>query len=314
MKKYGMLIVFALMLGAAGLVMLGKRDDRADLSAVMEMVSDAQQDVAKTGNTLLRLSDEEENELGREIVRREFLPERVLPELASYVTAVAQPLLANVQRPGIKYTFHVLDTSGVNAFALPGGQIFVFRGLLNFVENEAELASIIGHEIAHVDLRHCVEMFLLEVNMQKIGGLGHPRNLGDLILRIPGTTSLVLNRLMQTGYRRFQEFDADAEGLNLLSKAGYQPEAAVSAMKRLQDAFDSKAAKPTAPVNPLDELAHATLKAAGDYFKSHPPTVERVQRLKAKAGPGASSETGYRGKENLHRRISRSQQEFPGER
>lgn len=314
MKKYGMLIVLVLMIGAAGLVMLGKRDDRADLSAVMTLVSDAQQDLAKTGNTLLRLSDEEENELGREIVVRELFREQTLPELASYVTAVARPLLAHIQRPGIRYTFRVIDSKTVNAFALPGGQIFVFRGLLEFVESEAELASILGHEIAHVDLRHCVELFQLEVHLKRTGGNGYPRNLADLLLRVPGSTALFLNRLMQSGYRKYQEFDADAAGAELMARTGYQPEASVNVMKRLQDRYDALSGKKPTADNPFEELALATLKAAGDYFRSHPPSAERVDRLRAKIGRGPASEAGYRGKENLRRHISRSQQEFPGER
>lgn len=314
MKNYGTFVVLVLLAGAAGLVMLGNRDDRADLSSVMEMVSDAQQDIAKTPNTLLRLSDPEENQLGLKLLGDRPFRGGELPALASYVAAVAGPLLAHVKRPGIAYRFHVIDSDGINAFAMPGGQIFVLRGLIDFVANEAELASIIGHEIAHVDLRHCVDMYLMEVWMKKMGRTRSILKPGDILVEISGMGALYVTRLMQSGYRKFQEYDADAEGLNFITRAGYQPAASASAMKRIQDKFDAKGTKRPAPANPIDELARATESVAGEYFRSHPPTDERVQRLRAKAGSGGISEAGYRGMENLRRRIARSQQEFPNER
>lgn len=313
MKSYGTFAVLALLVGAAVLVMFGSRDDRADLSSVMEMVSDAQQDVAKTPNTLLRLSDAEENQLGQTLIGDHHFHGRELPDLASYVTAVAGPLLAHVKRPGIAYRFHVLDSDGINAFAMPGGQIFVLRGLINFVANEAELASIIGHEIAHVDLRHCVELYVMDIWVKKMGRTRSVLKPADILGDISGMGALYVNHLMRSGYRKFQEYDADAEGLNLITRAGYQPAASASAMKRLQDKFDTKAIKRPAPAGPIDELAQAAVSAAGEYFRTHPPTGERVKRLRAKAGSGGVSEDGYRGMENLRRRIARSQQEFPNE-
>lgn len=312
MKKYGMLFVLVIMLGAAGLVMLGHRDDRADLSAVMELVGDAQQDALKTGHVLLQLSDEEENKLGREVVSRFGFGLNEAPHLASYVTAVARPLLAHIQRPGINYTFRVLDNDQANAFALPGGQIFVFRGLLDCVDSEAELASIIGHEISHVDLRHCVELFLIQVRLESLAGRSFPRNPAELLLRLPANLTVLTHQVIKAGYRKFQEFDADAGGMNLIANAGYLPSASIAAMQRLQDKLGGGPTKKPTADNPAEELAKATLSAAGGYFRSHPPLDERIERLKRKGSSLAP--TGYRGKENLRHRIARANQEFPDER
>ncbi len=312
MKKYGMLLVLLLMLGSAGLVMLGHREDRADLSAVMELVGDAQQDALKAGHELLKMSDEEENRLGREVVGRIHFGLTDDPRLASYVTAVARPLLAHVRRPRIEYTFRVLDSEEVNAFALPGGQIFVFRGLLECVESEAELAAVLGHEISHVDLRHCVELFLVQARLEQFFGRSAPRNIFDLIARLPANTTVFAHQLIKAGYRKFQEFDADAEGMNLIAKAGYQPTGSVTAMQRLQDRHAEHESKPKPPHNPAEEMARATITAAGDYFRSHPALDERIDRLKRKAATLPSN--GYRGRENLRCHIARSEQEFPDER
>ncbi|HNV70944.1 MAG TPA: M48 family metalloprotease, partial [Candidatus Ozemobacteraceae bacterium] len=232
MKNYGMLLVLLLLLGAAGLVMLGQREDRSDLTAVMELVGDAQQDALKVGHELLKMSDDEENRLGREVVGRFGFGLSEAPRLASYVTAVARPLLAHVRRPRIEYVFRVLDSGEVNAFALPGGQIFVFRGLIECVESEAELAAVLGHEIAHVDLRHCVELFLVRARLEKIVGGGFPRTIVDLIVRLPANLTIFTHQLIKAGYRKFQEFDADAEGMNLIARAGYLPTGSVMAMQR----------------------------------------------------------------------------------
>src|SRR5438309_1550737 len=73
------------------------------------------------------------------------------PTWTPYVNAVGQSLVPNVRRTGIAYQFHAIDSPEVNAFAVPGGQVFVFTGMLRFLKSEAELAAILGHEISHVD-------------------------------------------------------------------------------------------------------------------------------------------------------------------
>jgi len=85
------------------------------------------------------------------------------------VNAVGAIVAQKVSRRGIRYRFHVIDSPGINAFALPGGQIFVTTGMMNFVQSEAELAAVLGHEMAHVDLRHCIERYQYEIHLRKAG-------------------------------------------------------------------------------------------------------------------------------------------------
>src|SRR4029077_11517551 len=115
-----------------------------------------------------------------------------------YVMGVAQPLLPYLRRPGIRCEFHVIDSPLTNAFALPGGQIFVMRGLLEFVESEAELAAVLGHEMSHVDLRHCIEHYQYEAKLKKAG--------------VPELGWIVetAHRLVMLGFSPQQELEADA--------------------------------------------------------------------------------------------------------
>src|SRR5207253_9487695 len=80
------------------------------------------------------------------------------PKLEAYVNEVGQALAKKTERPNLPWQFHVVDDSSVNAFALPGGSIFVTRGILATLNNEAELAAVVGHEIGHVTAKHSVHM------------------------------------------------------------------------------------------------------------------------------------------------------------
>ncbi len=104
------------------------------------------------------MSEEQEISLGRqysaEIVKE--MPVYEDPELASLVQSVGDAIAAHSHRPDLIYRFTVLDSTTVNAFALPGGYIYITRGLLAYLNSEAELAAVLGHEIGHVTARHSV--------------------------------------------------------------------------------------------------------------------------------------------------------------
>ena len=122
------------------------------------------------------------------------------PTWTPYVDAVGQTLVPWVRRHGIAYQFHVIDSSEVNAFSVPGGQVFVFTGMLQFLQSEAELAAILGHEIAHMDQRHCIEKYQYELAARKVGleGIGHIADRARLPITI--------------AYQKNQEIEADAQG------------------------------------------------------------------------------------------------------
>jgi len=164
-----LVVVVVMLLGGAVLATRGTSDPDVSLSSLVELWADTLRDTDQIGMKMTRVSDGEEMKIGADLARG--VADMGAEDAAgtSYVTAVAQPLLPHLRRPGIRYQFHVVDSPQINAFALPGGQIFVMRGLLDFVESEAELAAVLGHEVSHVDLRHCIEKYQYEAKLKKSG-------------------------------------------------------------------------------------------------------------------------------------------------
>ena len=117
-----------------------------------------------TGRTIFTggLSEEKEAEIGAQQhpqILKQFGGAYDDPALARYVTAVGERLAATAERKDLTYTFTVIDSPIVNAFALPGGYVYVTRGLLALARNEAELAGVLAHEIGHITARHSAERY-----------------------------------------------------------------------------------------------------------------------------------------------------------
>lgn len=140
-----------------------------------------------------------------------------------------------------KFQFHLLkDSKTINAFALPGGQIFITLGLFNELQNEAQLAGVLGHEMGHVIQRHAAQQ------MAK-GQLGQMLVLATQVGISDGSSggsqaaliANVINQMTQLHYGRSDELEADIWGINLMSKAGYNPEAMLEVMQILKKAGSS---------------------------------------------------------------------------
>ncbi len=251
---------------------------------------------------LTRLSDADEMTLGAEVsapILAEFHEDS---DASAYVTDVAQPLMAHIRRSGIRYHYHVITAGGINAFAMPGGQIFVTSGLLEFVESEAELASVLGHEISHVDLRHCVERYQVQYRLKKAGA-------GAL-----GSMVEFAHHLMMAGFKQDQESEADAQGEQLVVAASYDPDAEAGLFERMQKHLGESS--PQNATTPIEEVGNAVVEVIGSYFRTHPPAGDRAVRLKLLVAEHARDLSGrrfYIGKENLAQRVARSRQELPAE-
>lgn len=183
------------------------------------------------------------------------------PELNLYVNRVGQQLAQVSQRPDLPYEFVVLNNSAPNAWALPGGKIAINRGLLTVLDDEAQLAAVLGHEIVHAAARHSArqmtQAMLLNVGLQATGILAAKQSeYGQFIMAGAGLGA----NLWQARYGREQELEADRYGTQYLSSAGYDAEAAVE----LQEKFV--------------ELSQGSQKSWMDnLFASHPPSQERVK-------------------------------------
>jgi len=133
---------------------------------------------------------------------------------------------------------------------------------MNFIHSDDELAEIVGHEIAHIDLRHAVERYQYEYRLGGLFELGH--------------------RVATLPFSADQELDADAEGLRLAISAGYDPAAAADVFERLQNALPEPAAPPVD--TPAGEIAQSLGGAVVSVFRTHPPSAERARRLRELAG------------------------------
>lgn len=140
------------------------------------------------------------------------------PELTAYVNSIGKALAAKSQRPDLTYTFRVLDSPVVNAFALPGGFVYVTRGILAHFNSEDQLAGVLGHEIGHVVARHSAE----QMSRQQLAGLG--LGLGSILsdtFRQYAEVAGFGMQLMMLKYSRAQESESDMLGVEYSTKLGY---------------------------------------------------------------------------------------------
>jgi predicted Zn-dependent protease len=152
------------------------------------------------------------------------------PDLQAYVADVGARLAATSERPGLPWSFKVVDDPVVNAFALPGGFIYLTRGILAHFESEAELAGVFGHEIGHVTARHSVSQMSRQ-QLQQIG-LGVGMILSEDVRRYGGLVSAGMG-LLNLSYSRGDETESDELGVRYMGRTGYDPTALVGVFQML---------------------------------------------------------------------------------
>ena len=199
---------------------------------------------------------------------KEFGGEYENPKLQGYVRNVGKKLAVNTEYQQFPYTFTLLNTPIVNAFALPGGYVYISRGLLALASNEAEMAGVLAHELGHVNARHSAER-ITAGQMAQLGALAGA--LGAAALGLPqevaqGVQSIAVMSIQS--YSRKQEFEADTLGVRYMSKAGYQPDAMVTFLSTLREQSIVEAKMRGLPPGTVDQY---------NMMSTHPRTVDRVQ-------------------------------------
>jgi predicted Zn-dependent protease len=152
------------------------------------------------------------------------------PEVQQYVQEVGMALVDETDRRRLPWEFRVLDSDSINAFALPGGFIYITRGLLFNLRSEAELAAILGHEVAHVAHRHSVQQLQRAQLVQGGAALAGLFGGGEPV--VADVAQLVAGLALMT-YSREQEKEADLSGLKYLAAQGYEPRAMLNVMRTL---------------------------------------------------------------------------------
>ncbi|MFQ5847052.1 MAG: M48 family metalloprotease [Candidatus Methylomirabilales bacterium] len=187
--------------------------------------------------------------------------------LQAYVTRVGRRVLREAEPNPFKFQFTVVDQPVINAFAVPGGFVYVTRGILAQLNSEAELATVLGHEIAHVTSHHSAEQLtralgaqILTLGLAAVSPGGRQNAAGWLALSSELFTQILL------GYGREAELEADEKGLRSAVKAGYDPRGMVNFMRALQIQ------------NRLSGVGYHALRG------THPDTLERIDRARVMVG------------------------------
>jgi predicted Zn-dependent protease len=223
----------------------------------------------------LNITDEEERQIGEDVsakIRARFGVAQDGP-VHKYVTLVGLSVARESERPKLPWTFIVLDTDGVNAFASPGGLVHITRGALGLLKNEAELAGVLAHEIGHVAHKHTVKA----IKKSKAVQMGTGTALKDRGTFLNQLSNKAYEMVLENAFDRGDEVDADKAAVQYTQKAGYAPATLADFLTR------------------LDERNKDQPERNG-LFASHPETQERIDKIRQMAGAkrGANGEARYK--------------------
>lgn len=249
--------------------------------ATGQVTEEQAQSIVRTGEALgsamEQLTPENEYWIGRAVTATLLnrYPPLDRPDLNRYVNLVGQSVALFSDRPETfaGYRFLVLDSDEINAFAGPGGLITVTRGMLKVCRTEDELAAVLAHEVGHIVHRHGLRAIqrsrwtgafttiVVEAG-KSLGGA----DLAEAVKAFEGAIGDVTQTLMNSGYGRAAEREADASAARTLQRAGYDPNALVTM---------------------LEEMGRRLKPGGLDFAKTHPDPAVRIRELKAVIGPSA---------------------------
>lgn len=267
--KHWIVLAVIVLLGASAVVVSERRkvDVTASPAALLYLVADTERELTRMPVSFTRMSDQDEIQVGDQLAASYAFedPDKKDPdneEVKRYLTEVGLRVAGHAHRK-LPYRFHYIpEKYFVNAFALPGGHVYVGAGLLSLMDSEDELAAVIGHEIEHIDHYHCAERVQQEQALHRIP-------LGELI-------ALPIE-VFEAGYSKDQEMEADREGTRLAVAAGYSANGAIrmfEAFQRLYDEYLNPAK------SPQQELSQVALQTIEGYFRSHPLPAERIAQVR----------------------------------
>jgi len=202
-------------------------------------------------------------------------------ELERYVNRIGRWLALQTERPDLPWRFGVLDTETVNAFAAPGGYVFITKGLFELVESEAELAGVLAHEIGHVLRRHHLQAIRKKAQITlaaDVAGMAFSRSQNATLLSAVANVGM---GLYAKGLDREDEFEADRVGVVVAARAGYEPTGLPAVLATLGRRSND---------------ANVSL-----FFGTHPPISERIELLDQAMAGILDTPTGSGGNERFQR-------------
>lgn len=222
------------------------------------------------------IDEPREVQIGRQLAAVLLGSKPLHPDMAlqRYVNQLGRWISLQSERPNLPWTFVVLDDAGYNAFAAPGGYVFVTKGLIDRCADEAELAGILAHEIIHVTAKHHLHAMRKTAQSGLLTQLVASQIKTNAVGNIVASQFLALGRnLYARGLDQTDEYDADRSGVALATRAGFDPYGLVAVLQQLRTAT---------PDNPMFTLALAT----------HPPAQTRLDQLELSMGKNLDGFTG----------------------
>lgn len=259
-----------ILLAGAALFLSEKRKADAPVrpDPILYFIADTEHELTRAPAALTRLSDAEEIRIGNDLAWRYSLYFRAVGQetetraVEEYVQRVGMQVAARAHRK-LPYKFHYIPNPDfINAFALPGGHVFMGGGLMALMDSEDELAAVLGHEVEHIDHYHCAERVQTEATLRKIP-------LGGLVA-IPV-------EIFEAGYSKDQELEADREGTRLAVWARYSPLGAIRMFEAFDRLYHEQISRAKTPQEEISRLALETLEG---YFRSHPRSSERIDQIR----------------------------------
>ncbi|MDD2736869.1 MAG: M48 family metalloprotease [Desulfuromonadaceae bacterium] len=183
--------------------------------------------------------------------------------LQQYVNLVGNAVAANSKRATIPYQFAVLDSPVQNAFAVPGGVIFVSRALVSILSDESELAAVLAHEVGHVSAKHALKSTQRAQFFEGVGTITAASVRGDRGKKFASAIGDMQAVLFDKGLDKEMEFEADLAAMETAYRTGYDPFALIRVLEKLQ------------------KLEASSKDKKGSWFSTHPPLSERIVRLRA---------------------------------
>jgi len=262
-------LILASLLAISGVALFYSQRQKGEThvgpEAMLSALADTEREWSRIPARFTRLSDRDEVRIGNAMAEK-YLSHSSLNDddhaIEDYVSTVGSAVAKQARRK-LDYRFHYIPSPAlVNAFALPGGHVFIGKGLLRLMKSEDELAGVLGHEVEHVDNYHCNERVALESRLKHVP-------LRELVT-LPV-------QLFQAGYSKEQEMEADRDGTALVVMAGYSPQGALdlfATFARLRSHREDK------PGSPSEEFSRVTLESLAGYFRSHPLPEEREAQIR----------------------------------
>jgi beta-barrel assembly-enhancing protease len=227
---------------------------------------------AAVSKSLEEFTPEQEYYIGRSVgaVVLSKYPAHANDQANNYINTLGQTLAAASDKPEIfaGYHFLILNSDDINAFATPGGHIFITRGLIRCCPTEDALAAILAHEIGHIQLRHGMQSIEKARNTQALTVLATEgaktfgsADVAQLTDSFSGVISDIVNTMINNGYSRTLEYQADQVSIKLVKRVGYNPEGLIDVLKVMEKNLK---------------------KGGSDFAKTHPAPTDRIKELQSK--------------------------------